>query len=445
MTILCGTDFSELAAGASWVAAQIAGRSAQALHLVHVLDFHAGELTDAAKRAQLLEAQLRLKREADALGLEVSGVQVEAQVLFGKPAKALVDHAHELQADLLVVGAHGRAKAERWHLGSQTEAVAAKARVPFLVLHDDEPFRAWFAGTRALRVLLGADNSATTDMAVKFVALLGTVGRCEVSAVHLFWAPEEHRRLGFGGARDLLNVDPAVVHAIKEGLTRHLGDIPLEIEPHLGNIGDRLAILATQSRADVIVLGAHGLSGPGRLLHGSVSRDALSAAKVSVACVPLPAAQLHATSPAFQSALVATDFSELSEAALALACAAVPTGGTIHVVHVVAPHAQSALQEHDVFAATQGASPDVERARTQLRAWIELHAAPPTYSLLPYVLESRRPAEAIAQAAERLNADLICLGTRGHGALSRTVLGSVTSGLLKETRRPVLIAQAPQR
>jgi len=443
MTILCGTDFSELATGAAWIAAQLALRTDQTLRLVHVLDFHASELTDAAKRARVQEAEIQLQREIKSLG--EAAARVEAQVLFGKPAEALVDHAREAQAQLLVVGAHGRAKDKGWHLGSQTELVAAKARVPFLVVRDDEPFRRWFAGSRALRVLLGADHSATTESAVDFVSKLRALGRCDVSALHLFWPPSEHHRLGFGGVRNMLENDPAVLQALQSSLAERVGDIPLEIEPHLGNVGDRLATLAAENRADLIVVGAHGRTASDRIVHGSVSRDVLKAAKVAVACLPLPAAQPLAEARDFHSALVAADFSELSDAALALACAAVPVGGTIHVVHVVSPHAQDPIKEHDVFVGEHNTNADGAPAREQLSALIARHPKRKHHTLLCYVLESHRPAEAIAQAAERLNVDLICLGTRGRGVISRAVLGSVSEGVMAQTHRPVLIAQWPER
>jgi nucleotide-binding universal stress UspA family protein len=49
-----------------------------------------------------------------------------------------------------------------------------------------------------------------------------------------------------------------------------------------------------------------------------------------------------------------------------------------------------------------------------------------------------RPSQALAEVAEQQDADLLVVGTRGRG-LSRTVLGSVAEGVLKASRRPVLV------
>ena len=52
------------------------------------------------------------------------------------------------------------------------------------------------------------------------------------------------------------------------------------------------------------------------------------------------------------------------------------------------------------------------------------------------------PADQIISAAEAHDVDLIVLGSRGHGTVARTVLGSVSMGVLHRTRRPVLIVRA---
>jgi nucleotide-binding universal stress UspA family protein len=47
--------------------------------------------------------------------------------------------------------------------------------------------------------------------------------------------------------------------------------------------------------------------------------------------------------------------------------------------------------------------------------------------------------ETILHEAERLHADIIVLGSHGHGALHRALLGSVSEGVLHRATRPVLL------
>ncbi|HTP24065.1 MAG TPA: universal stress protein [Anaeromyxobacteraceae bacterium] len=50
-----------------------------------------------------------------------------------------------------------------------------------------------------------------------------------------------------------------------------------------------------------------------------------------------------------------------------------------------------------------------------------------------------RPAESLAEAAWASNVDLIVVGNRGRGMVSRMLLGSVTSKLVHISSKPVLV------
>lgn len=50
--------------------------------------------------------------------------------------------------------------------------------------------------------------------------------------------------------------------------------------------------------------------------------------------------------------------------------------------------------------------------------------------------------ETILERAARIHADLIILGSHGHGALYRALVGSVSEGVLREAPCPVLVVPA---
>lgn len=53
-------------------------------------------------------------------------------------------------------------------------------------------------------------------------------------------------------------------------------------------------------------------------------------------------------------------------------------------------------------------------------------------------------AEEILNEADELNADLIVMGTHGHGAMYNLLVGSATKGVLKHSTRPVLLVPGPK-
>jgi nucleotide-binding universal stress UspA family protein len=51
-------------------------------------------------------------------------------------------------------------------------------------------------------------------------------------------------------------------------------------------------------------------------------------------------------------------------------------------------------------------------------------------------------AETILREAERLCADVVVLGSHGHGALHRALLGSISEGVLRHASCPVVVVPA---
>lgn len=60
---------------------------------------------------------------------------------------------------------------------------------------------------------------------------------------------------------------------------------------------------------------------------------------------------------------------------------------------------------------------------------------------VPYALElvAGDAVDAILEVAKAKDADLIVVGSRGHGAIVGALLGSVSQGVLKRSQQPVLV------
>ena len=53
------------------------------------------------------------------------------------------------------------------------------------------------------------------------------------------------------------------------------------------------------------------------------------------------------------------------------------------------------------------------------------------------------PVDEIVAYADSIDAPMIVIGSRGHGTVAGALLGSVSQGVLREARRPVLVVRRP--
>src|SRR5688572_18586701 len=448
MPILCGTDFSEASAEAMEVAARLAAKMKLPLHLVHALDVPAAARGEQPQDPILTFAEEHLGRRAERL--RRAGARIECHVKVGPPDEELRSLAQEISAKLIVVGALGRRKPDTWQLGSHADRTAERTHVPVLVVRQAAPFEQWLAGTRALRIVLGVDASLSSETAGRWITDLSAFGPCEVVLTHLYWAPEEFQRVGLGGVRSWVDRDQEITRTLEQEYSERFAalfsaaKVSYRLEPHFGRIGDGLAALAAKEEADLVVVGCHHRGALTRAWEGSVSRHVLRCAGTSVACVPPPADAPELQTRTLRSVVAATDFSRIGNAAIPLAYSVVTYGGTVHLVHVLET-AHDPLEPYDIFAPTRGAdSPAQAAARKHLAALVPNDFGGVAATTRLHVLEAADPRKAICQAAERLGADLICLGTHGRSGIARAVLGSVASGVLEQSRRPVLLARAPR-
>lgn len=135
--------------------------------------------------------------------------------------------------------------------------------------------------------------------------------------------------------------------------------------------------------------------------------------------------------------VVATDFSEASQAALALGSTfARDAGACLHIVHVATPDIGFGGDELDVMIPQPLENP----ISAQL-----LEQSVPTDPRIPceHHLLTGSPAEEIVRFATDQHADLIVVGTHGRKGALRILLGSVAESVVRHATCPVLTVKAP--
>jgi nucleotide-binding universal stress UspA family protein len=128
-TILHPTDFSERSQQAFKLACSLASQHQARLLLVYVVstppppplpynEAGLGTFEDTAEAAQIRLEELRTSH---------SNIEIEYVLAEGKPAQEINRIARETDADLIVMGTHGRTGLDRLLMGSVAEHVVRKA------------------------------------------------------------------------------------------------------------------------------------------------------------------------------------------------------------------------------------------------------------------------------------------------------------------------------
>lgn len=290
MTIVCGIDFSESSVAAARAAAAIAKRLGLPLELVHTIDIADAELR-AGLRGTYEPLQTRLVDEAERLRAEFA-IQTESLLDAGPADERLVALASSLDARLLVIGPLGERKQHRWLLGSVAERVAQASDVPVLVVRDRARIESWAGGNGTLRVMVGVEATAGSQTALRWAEGLRDIGPCQLVIAQIVWPPETHPAAGMSTPMPLDHLRPEIaeslLHALQEwaGVLSDPGNTSFVVEPGWGRVDSHLTQLAAESKMDLLVVGTHQRAGIARLWQGSVSRNVLHGAPMSVACVP---------------------------------------------------------------------------------------------------------------------------------------------------------------
>jgi nucleotide-binding universal stress UspA family protein len=129
--------------------------------------------------------------------------------------------------------------------------------------------------------------------------------------------------------------------------------------------------------------------------------------------------------------LVTTDYSPRANLAIPYAYQLAGEGGTVVICHVA-------------DAGSAGLAADVRRdLQEMLRVLVPAEAVGRGMRTETVVQEGSDPAEAIAQVARRLDADLVVMASHGRSGLRRALLGSVAESVMRSTSRPVVIVPVP--
>jgi nucleotide-binding universal stress UspA family protein len=191
--ILCPVDFSPHARHALDYAVGVArwyGARILALH-VSPLDVPVGEITPWAASptvrttgvgTEALEAMLGTFVDAEA----APGVAIETSIVEGPIAGEIVAQGRRHDADLIVIGTHGRSGFKRLILGSVTEKVLRTADSPVMTVPPSAPEAVPIVPGLFTRILCPTDFSRASARAVQWALAFAQESNAELLLLHVF-------------------------------------------------------------------------------------------------------------------------------------------------------------------------------------------------------------------------------------------------------------------
>ena len=293
-------------------------------------------------------------------------------------------------------------------------------------------------------LLVPLDGSPTAELVLPVARFF-----CETTgaAVTLLHVVEKHPRPTVHHERHLTNAADARQYLEQVGPGAFPAATPIEYhvhDPGVGDVAGSITAHADEMQADLIALCTHGRGDLGRFLFGTIAQQVLATARQPVLLVPH---QLQPWAGPFvcRRMLVPVDVGGGHEEGVALALgvaamcraevdlvAAVPTLGTLSTERAAAaqvlPTSASMLLEIEQNEAYQDLSRRMESARKQ---GLQVRAE----------LVRGRAAEAIVEAAKRLEPDLIVMATHRRKGLDALMSGSVGSAICAAS--PVCLLIAP--
>ena len=289
-------------------------------------------------------------------------------------------------------------------------------------------------------ILVATDFSANADHALDFACRLAGIFGAEVHLVHvriLLEGRQQNQDL----QRELERLDANHDRQTEDALAKHAEQGRVGVHTHLVrglSVSESLLESALDLQCDLMVMGTHGRRGLRHLLLGSVAEEIVRTATVPVITVRESADTEECSAG---SILVSHDFSQRSEAAVAVAREwALALGAEVHLLHVVEPVVYPEFYAVDVM-------PDEVLHRIEERSVEAMEAAAAAQLqgvTHTFEVVTGRAVDAILDVADPARFDLVIMGTRGLSGLQHLLLGSVAEGVVRRSRLPVLTVRAAE-
>lgn len=278
------------------------------------------------------------------------------------------------------------------------------------------------------RILLATDGSEQAEAAVDATIAFGRPAAAEVRVVHV-WNLEAYQRNGHLELEGRGEVARLLLKTVDGLRAAGLAAEARLCQASTDQVAATIAHAAREFSADLVVLGSRGLSDWQSIFKHSVSHQVLSAVDCPVLVVRGDP-DVDANKPRRVLLAIAGGV-DVAPCVRAAVVAAGTQGSKVMVVHVVQAmvdgHGFAYVESDEEIHANMASAIEILR-----NAGVDAEAM---------VAHSGPVAKSVSEIATTWKADLIVVGSSRMGDLGSLILGSVSHGLLHETKLPVLVAE----
>lgn len=281
-------------------------------------------------------------------------------------------------------------------------------------------------------IVVGFDGSPASYSAIQSASLIAPINGWDVHVVSVL-PPMSSYKLNLGMDEPRSEIEDLRIQLRDSAMRDAIGEASdkpgWSRQVVVGNPVTEIARVADTRAADLIILGRSQRGVVDRFLGGDTTLQVMRHSSVPVLVVD---DEMERPS----TIVAAVDFRVASTRAASVALEMLANGGTLYLAYVEEP--VEVLGTEAPLAEENPAEIQVlfRRLIKRLR--------PPAGVVVETVALNGAPVPAIAEFCERVGADVLVVGTRGLSRVARALIGSVSLGLVRRIKTPILVAPAKE-
>jgi nucleotide-binding universal stress UspA family protein len=214
------------------------------------------------------------------------GVTLDAAVCEGQAATEILEQATRMQADLIVIGTHGRSGFELLLLGSVTDKVLRKARCPVMTVPTRLPDAVPAGPVLYKRILCPVDFSESSVHALNYARSLAEEAGAQLTVAHVI---EREFEYASGFEYTGMTVG-AFVKEREDAAQRRLQELVAAVPESCradslltrGKPWQEILSAAAERHSDLLVMGVQGRGAADLMFFGSTTQHVIRQARCPV-------------------------------------------------------------------------------------------------------------------------------------------------------------------